>query len=514
MTKNKPKICVVGGGTAGWITLAYLASTVDADLTIIHSDEIDIIGVGESTTPTIKHVAETCGVDEFTWMRDGQATFKYGLHLKDWNRAGSSWFHCFDDMIPEQNWTTSPFESGKRLSSKQLTSVDYYLKKYKKDSEFFNRSQGSSHYLWQHKLSPYNRLFESNVSRYPGYSYHINAFNFGNSLRRNIDSSKYREIVNTIVDVRVNEQGIDSLLLKDGQEIRADLYFDCSGFAKLLIGKFSEWNPYEGLINDRAVFGLVRGRNSDDPSTTAHAQPVGWIWAIPTWGNTGSGYVYSSHHISEDQAVEHMRSYWRKQGYTWELHRSLKFQSGRQRYCSIKNVVANGLSQSFVEPLEATSVMVTCSTIVKFVELYKRNNNKIDDGLIRLHAKVIEKFLSHMKNFVVYHYRLTDRNDTAYWRDVQDISSVEAVSQKIKELFSSPWLEPGETAFNQWNWASMLLGYEKPYTADLPEISDLHLEYYKNYTNNLINSYEQMLSTNIPISELLRHIHESNAHAR
>lgn len=507
---KKPKLCVVGGGTAGWITLAYLVATVDADFTIIHSEEIDPIGVGESTTPTIKHVAETCGVDEFTWMRDANATFKYGVHYQDWNRPGSSWFHCFDDLLPHQNWTRAPFENGKRLVDKELTSVEYFLKHYKTGSEFFNRSQGASHYLWHEKLSPFDQLGQANTSRYPGYAYHVDASKFGDSLRRNTDPTKYQEIVNTVTDVRIGEHGIESLLLKDGTTITADLYFDCTGFKRLLIDKLTKWEPYSKLVNNAAVFGRVVGRNSDNATTIAHAQPVGWIWTIPTWQNTGSGYVYSDQYINDDQAVDHMTKYWKQQGHDWEPAKQIKFVGGRQQHCSIKNVVANGLSQSFVEPLEATSIMVTCSTVVKFVELYKRNNSIIDAGLIRMHDRVIEKFLLHMKNFVVYHYALNGRQDTAYWLDHQDANASKEVSEKIKELLSQPWLQPGETAYNQWNWASMLLGYDKLYSEDLPDIPDVHIENYVDYTESLIHNYKRMLGKNITVADMLRKIHQPN----
>ena len=118
------KICVVGGGSAGWITLSYLVATIDAEITIVHSDEVDPIGVGESTTPTIKHVADTVGVDEKEWMKDAKATFKYGVEFHDWVKPGSRWLHSFDDMIPHQSFNRPITENGKELYKKELTSVD------------------------------------------------------------------------------------------------------------------------------------------------------------------------------------------------------------------------------------------------------------------------------------------------------------------------------------------------------------------------------------------------------
>ena len=121
------KIIVVGGGTAGWITLAYLAATVDAELIIVHSDEVNIIGVGESTTPIVKNVADTIGLDDRTWMRDGRATFKYGIDFNDFNTIGKRWRHLYDDLLPAQIYSNPLIDNGKITFDNSQTSVEYFL---------------------------------------------------------------------------------------------------------------------------------------------------------------------------------------------------------------------------------------------------------------------------------------------------------------------------------------------------------------------------------------------------
>ena len=219
------KIAIIGGGSAGWITLSYLAATIDCELTIIHSNEIDPIGVGESTTPTIKHVADTVGVDEKQWMKDSQATFKYGVEFLNFNNIGSRWVHTFDDMLPHQTFHRPITENGKDLYKKELTSVDYFLKAFGKDVTHYNNTHGPQEYLIENEISPYSKSGKSNISDYPGYSYQINAFKFGESLRMHTDKSKYTEIIDTVTKLNWQGDTIQSVELNNGNKIELSSIF-------------------------------------------------------------------------------------------------------------------------------------------------------------------------------------------------------------------------------------------------------------------------------------------------
>jgi tryptophan halogenase len=507
MTQRK-SIVVVGGGTAGWITLSYLAATVDADLTIIHSDEIDIIGVGESTTPTVKHVADTVGVDERQWMRDARATFKYGVDFRNFGQAGSRWLHTFDDMLPHQCFSRPMTDYGKETFQKELTSVEYYLTHYQNDVSRYNRTHGPYEFLVENKLSPFNRRDQVNVSQYPGYSYHINAFEFGESLRKQTSADRFTELRRTVVDVVLGEQGVDHLLLDDGSQLRADVFFDCTGFRRLLIDRLTKFSPYKELPNNGAVWGRIAGWQTNRPYTGAHAQDSGWIWEIPTWGQVGSGYVYCRDFCDEEQATETIRQFWANQGQTWEPMRQVKFTGGRMADPSIKNVVSNGLSQSFIEPLEATSVMVTCSTVKSFVEVFNRHQHEAWTARrAETHSRIIKQFIDHTKRFVYYHYALSERNDSDYWRAVgNQPGAVEEVSDYITHLMQGKWCHKGETLLNQFNWTSMLLGYKKQFQGNLPKITADQLDEYEQYTKLLIANYEGLLKNNHTISEWLEKI--------
>lgn len=506
----KKKIVIVGGGSAGWITLSYLAATTDLDITIIHSNEIDPIGVGESTTPTIKHVADTIGIDEKQWMKDAKATFKYGVAFHDFNRKGSRWLHSFDDMIPHQCFSKPITENGKELYAKDLTSVEYFLTRYKSNVEWYNRTHGPQEFLVEKRLSPYNRRHEVNISQYPGYSYHINAFEFGNSLKKHTPKDRYTELDRTVVDVIYNENGVEYLLLDGGEKIYADLFVDCTGFKRLLLGNLTTWKSYKDeLINNSAIWGPIKNVKSNKPYTGVYAQESGWIWETPTWDQIGSGYVYCDAFSSEERAMEVITKFWKDKGFHWEPLKSTKFNAGRLVSPSVKNVISNGLAQSFLEPLEATSVMITCVTVKSLSELLnKHQNENWTAKLSEVHSRTMNKFIDHTKKFVHYHYKLSERDDTPYWKEVANKpNAVQDVCDYIDVLSKGKWLSKGETLLNQWNWTSMLLGFEKEFVNPLPNIDETRLEEYEHYTDLLIKNYEFIVKDNIPITDWLNIIH-------
>ena len=502
------KIVIVGGGTSGWITLAYLVATTKLDIVIIHSDEIDTLGVGESTTPTIKHVAETCGLDEKTWMKRSKASFKYGIEFLNFNNIGSRWFHSFDDFIPSQCFSTPITEFGKSNFKKELSSVEYFLhqrlydKKY--NSDWFNTSQGGAQLLVDKQLSPYNQDGKINFNKFPGYSYHINAHEFGSSLRDNVPTDRYTEIKSTIKNVEYDEKGVKSLTLDDGSKISADLYVDCSGFKRVLIDKLTRFNPYKGLINNAAVWGSVKTQ-SYRPSTISIAQKYGWIWETPTWGQIGSGYVFCDDFISTSDAEKYMIEHWKLKGQDWKPKRSVKFNSGSLDNVAVKNVISNGLGQSFIEPLEATSIMVICVTVKNISKLINKNK-KWGEWESNIFSKVMKKFLNETMEYVLGHYTLSNRSDTDYWRAYDKTDAVKITSNMIKSKLNNGWVHHGETNLNLYNWASMLVGYDKPYINQLPKLTQNQIKEYEFFTKQLVENYRYHYQNNMTVKDRLEFI--------
>ena len=511
--KKRPSIVIVGGGTAGWITLSYLAATVDADLTIIHSNEVDPIGVGESTTPTIKHVADTCGINEREWMRDARATFKYGIEFVDFNQAGSRWFHTFDDLVPGQTFHTPVTEFGKQIFAKETSSVEYFLWMRAQgragyDINWYNRSHGGSEFLLRQQRTPFDQQLTANFNRFPGYSYHINAFEFGNSLKKHTPADRYTEIHDHVTGVEYDEHGVKNLVFKDGTKITADLYVDCSGFRRLLIGDLGEFKPYPGLLNNAAVWGPVRQQQVYRPSTLSVAQPHGWIWETPTQGQIGSGYVFCDDCITAEQAENHLRQHWKKQGLDWDPLKSVKFTSGRLQNVAVKNVVANGLGQSFIEPLEATAIMVTCVTAKNLSRIWNKHQgwNRSSSEIL---SKIMGGFLDETMDFVLAHYTLSDRRDTEYWRSYDREHVVEKTSKMIQSKLQKEWMRTGETNLNGFNWTSMLIGYDKPYLGPLPSLKEWQVKNYEFYTQQLVANYEHLYANNVTIRDFLESLKKS-----
>ena len=503
------KIIIVGGGTAGWVSLAYLVATTDAELTIIHSEEVDSLGVGESTTPTIKHVAETCGIDEVQWMKDAKASFKYGIEFLDFNNIGSRWMHSFDDLLPGQSFHTPITEFGKNIFKKEISSVEYFLTQRRRgiptyDIDWFNNSQGGCEYLLSHNLSPFNKNNQSNFSKFPGYSYHINAQEFGNSLRTHTSKNRFTEIKGHVNNVEYDENGVKNITLRDGTKLSADLFIDCTGFKRVLIGDMVQFKPYKGLINNTAIWGPVYTQ-SYRPSTLSIAQPHGWIWETPTWGQIGSGYVFCDDFISTEQAEDHIREHWRKQGLEWNPIKSSKFISGSLDNIAVKNVVSNGLGQSFIEPLEATSIMVTCVTVKNISKLINKNK-KWGNKESNIVSKVMKKFLNETMEFVLYHYTLSDRQDTEYWRAYDTTDVLESMSSMIEKKLKQEWINHAETLLNKYNWTSMLVGYNKPYLGKLPKIEECQIDNYEFYTKQLVENYRYHYQNNMTVKDRLEYI--------
>lgn len=506
------KICIVGGGSAGWITLSYLAATTDCELTIIHSDDIETIGVGESTTPTIKYIADKIGVPEKEWLQKSDGTFKYGVEYLNWNGEGTRWFHSFDDLFPHQVIHTPLCDNGKMNYSRDLSSVDYYLKSRngKGNSVEYNNFHGPMEYLVDNGLSPYDIDHRCTISNYPGYSYHVNAGKFADALKYKIPISRYAEIKKKVTDVYYDENRIKSVKLENNQTVEADIWFDCTGQRKTLISKFSSWIPYEGYLkNDRAIAGEIKFNNDDlkhdhyryRPVTQAHAQDVGWIWSIPTRDRLGSGYVYCSNYIDDSKAELVIKEFWRKKGLEWNKARNIKFTAGRQHELAIGNVISNGLSQSFIEPLEATSLMITCTTVRAFEELYNKSKtwNSIKSKSL---TKFMNRVIDHNKKFVEFHYRLSDRKDTVYWQSVaQGKDAVKELCDYTDSFKTDRWCEPGDTKFNQFNLISLLFGFDKEFTNDIENIDKVLLENYEHYVNSMRQHYLFLIRNNLTIKE-------------
>jgi len=416
------RIIVVGGGSAGWITAHYLKRNLDCNLTVVHEKENKIIAVGESTTPTILKVIK----DLKSWQEDSKAIVKYGIQFKDWLRPGSEWFHLFEDAFVK--------EFG--------DSVEHLRNKHPKiNSTLFNNFHGD----FLDKCN--NNLLDPQTNSIPGYGFQVQADKLGHACKNELKKDfgwhphEYRLIKEDVKHVHFDEHGIQTIQT-ESHTLHADYFIDCSGFKRILIKNLTSFEPYKDMIANSYITSRL-DKHKKRPYTETTALKNGWRWEIDTQDRTNAGYVFCDHLTSHEKAMEESGIQGEKKS----------FISGKMKDVAIKNCISNGLAQSFIEPLEATSLMMTCYTIEKFVDVIKRKKN------IKTLNKVMNRFLNHTKEFVKYHYILSERRDSEWWQywteqenNIQDFFE--------RSLNNKRYCKQNDTLLNHYNIGSMMVGYE------------------------------------------------------
>ncbi len=417
------QVVVVGGGSAGWLTAGLLAAEHRAKqgstvrIVLIESPDISPIGVGEGTWPTMRGSLQTIGLSETEFIRQCDASFKQGTFFADWRRGrGDSYYHPFalpprfHEVDLARHWqplrqrcayadavTPQVQVCDRDLAPKQITTPE----------------------------------FASNLN----YGYHLDAGRFAQVLERHcVDQLEVTHVVENVVGINNKDNGdIASLQLASGQSLSGDLFVDCTGLASLLIGKHYQI-PFEAkqdlLFNDRALAVQVPRQSADEPiasATCSSAKSAGWIWDIGLPSRRGVGYVYASGYTSDDEAEQELRRYVAATATVEAARdcapRQLKFAPGHRAKLWHNNCVAIGLSAGFVEPLEASAlVMVEQSAKMLSEQL------PADRALMEITAKRFNaKFLYHWQRIVEFlklHYVLSQRDDSDYWRANRQQDSV------------------------------------------------------------------------------------------
>lgn len=401
------KIVIVGGGTAGWMAANLMAARWgdrNVAITVIEAPDIGIIGVGEGSTPQLKGFFKTIGVEEFEWMPKCNATYKNGISFHGWSdRPGyDHYFHPFPSPIDLHTAPAFYFNSHYRRQGFDLNA---------NPDRFF-----LSAYLAEHHQAPkaaHNFPFEM------AYGYHFDAYLVGAFLRDHAKSKNVSHVEAKVNHVSVTENSeIASLLLESGQTVTADFFVDSTGFRSLLtqgaLGvKFISFS--ENLFNDSAVVAPTpadaRRTNSQ---TKATALKNGWVWDIPLINRTGNGYIYSSHYCSPDEAETELRAHLGILDSETPV-RHLKMKVGQVEKHWQSNCLAVGLSQGFIEPLEATALHLVQATVEQFLATFE------EGGFTNTNEESFNRDISArfegVRDYIVCHYRAARRNDTDYWRD-------------------------------------------------------------------------------------------------
>jgi len=451
MTEGAPirRIVIVGGGTAGWMVAAALARFVggkDRRIVVVESEAIGTVGVGEGTIPPILEFNHQLGLDEAEYLRATHATYKLGIEFVGWTEQGQRYFHQFGEI-------------GRPLNG--LSFHQLWLKYRNRPSvgplsAYSMSAVAAANHRFAHSAKdPENPLSQL------AYAFHFDAAAYGQFLRRHAEKRGAERIEGRIVEVEQDgETGyVTALKLDDDRRIRGDLFIDCSGLRSLLLGdtlgvKFEDWSRW--LPCDRAL--AVPSERNDPllPFTRSTAHPAGWQWRIPLQHRTGNGHVYSSAHMSDDEAGRILLDTLDSKPIAEP--RLLKFKAGRRSRSWEKNVVAIGLSAGFLEPLESTSIHLIQHAVQKLLGLFPgRGISPVErDEFNRAMVNSYEP----VRDFIILHYHATRRTGD-FWDHVRMMDIPDTLQHKF-ELFRehARVFRYNNELFDSPSWVAVMLGQD------------------------------------------------------
>ena len=443
-------IAIVGGGTAGWMAAAALGKAftrsngLSLKITLVESEQIGTVGVGEATIPPIRQFVQMIGLSEEDFIRSTAATAKLGIAFKDWTAPGSEYFHGFGDYGPtiaRQAWRQYLFrlKAAGRIDTLDPWSMATAMAR-------------------AGKFAPPVEDSRSVLSHY-SYAYQFDAGLFARRLRTLAETLGVvrREGRITGVD-RDGETGlVRAVALEDGSEVAADLFIDCSGFRGLLIEQtmragYEDWTHW--LPCDRAVAVPCASSLAPEPITTARAREAGWQWRIPLQHRVGNGYVYCSDHVDDQTALDDLLGQIESDPLA-EPNR-IRFVTGRRREAWKGNVVSLGLASGFVEPLESTSINLIQTGIGRLLELFP--DRSFDPALIREYNRRSGLEFERIRDFIILHYHLAGR-EGAMWDRCRETPPPDTLAEKI-ELFRARG-EVGlleDESFREDSWTAVFTG--------------------------------------------------------
>ena len=423
-------ILIVGGGAAGWLCAAYLAKALalrdnpHLTITLLESPDIGIIGVGEGTFPTIRETLRFLEIDERKLVKQASATFKQGVLFNDWQYAPSAgrrhrFFHPFEAPFYSEETSLVPYwllqDEGSRPSFADAVTIQ-------------NKVAGAK----RGPKGPGEPDFDGPLN----YAYHVDARSLAKLLAERAEELGVIHQLGEVEHAVVGDGGvIDRVVTKDGGELSADLYVDCTGFRAELIGK-ALGSPFKSvrdrLFTDRAVTCRVEYDNPDaavESYTLATAHEAGWTWDIGLAGIRGIGCVYSSDHIDDDRAAAILRDYVGDQ-FDESSARTLSFEAGYREKQWVGNCVSIGLSAGFVEPLEATGLVLIEAAVGMLAELFP-HHGPVSAPARRFNQLMSARFENIVK-FLKLHYCLSQREER-FWRENADPATIPEELQELLE---------------------------------------------------------------------------------
>ncbi len=485
------KVVIAGGGTAGWMTAALMKKILgnQVEVTLVESEDIGIVGVGEATIPPIQTFNQVLGIDEKEFLRETNGTIKLAIKFENWRVDGESYFHTFG--APGANLGFCNFQH-------------YWLRAAK---------QGQGKSLWDYDLNylccldeSFNKINTQSPMYDMPYAYHFDSALYGRYLRKLAEQDGVVRVEGIIEHIQQDPQSgyIKGLQLKDGTQINGDLFVDCTGIRALLLQKtlgvdYLDWSQW--LPADSALAVQTERFEKTLPYTRSIAHKVGWQWRIPLTHRNGNGIVYSSKYINDEDAEQALMS--NLESAPVNDIRKVSFNTGRTAKQWDKNVIAVGLSSGFLEPLESTSIHLIQSAVVRLLKLFPHQG--ITDSVIDLYNQESEVEYETIRDFIILHYHVNERTDSDFWIDMREMDIPDRLRNKI-EVFDAVgnMFNDQHDIFRDASWLQVMLGqgiYPKDYhpAANVPSEEQLAQTLHKVY-----EAKRQPLSKMLPHDEFLK----------
>ncbi|UIP06075.1 tryptophan 7-halogenase [Erythrobacter sp. SDW2] len=448
--KPVTQVVILGGGTAGWMAATALVRIMGDlpgfSVTLVESESIGTVGVGEATIPQIIGFNRLIGLDEMQFMRETCATYKLGIEFVDWLRPGHSYVHPFGSFGIDMLGIEFQHFWLRGASLGDPASIDSYsIAAVAGKAGKFGWPQPDNH------KSPLSRL---------SYAFQFDAGRYARFLRGMAEARGVRRVEGKVVEVGQDaETGhVTALTLDNGTTLAGELFIDCSGFRSLLLGQtlgipftdWSKWLPCDGAV----AIPCERG-GAHEPLTRSTARPAGWQWRIPLQHRIGNGHVFSSAFMEREEATDILLA--NLDGKPLADPNNLRFTAGHRTKAWAKNVVALGLAAGFLEPLESTSIHLVQSGIARLMSLFPDTGfSQVE--IDRFNRETEQEYVD-IRDFLLLHYSATERDDSEFWRYCRNLEPTDGLKAKLEMFRSSGRIfRENNELFTEASWLSVMLG--------------------------------------------------------
>jgi tryptophan 7-halogenase len=434
------RVVIAGGGTAGWMAAAALSRTLGKvlDITLVESDAIGTVGVGEATIPPLLAFHRLLDIDEKPFMVATHATIKLGISFENWGEVGETYFHSFG-TTGKGHWSAG-FQHFWLKARERGLARDY------------------GDYCLELRAALENK-FAHLPDKGINYAYHIDSTGYARFLRRFSEDFGVKRVEGLIEQVEKTANGdIAALLLKDGTRIEGDLFIDCTGFRALLIGQalgveYEDWSHW--LLTDSALAVQTEAVREPVPYTRSIAGDASWQWRIPLRHRVGNGIVFASQYMDEQSARDALMGTIEGKPRTTDP-RLIRFKPGQRKRCWERNCVALGLASGFLEPLESTNIHLIQRGVVRLLKNFPQVINQHD---IDAYNRLVEGEIEHIRDFVILHYHVTRRRDTPFWRHCADMDVPASLRERIERFADTGKVTRiPEELFADNSWVQVMMG--------------------------------------------------------